>query len=80
MSVGYRVTRTESRVAVGDWTMDVTKGDVLDAALVPDHVADHLINHGLLIQCDADDEANPWYDSDDPDFANTGKAKKSKNK
>lgn len=75
MSVAYRVTRTESRVAVGDWTMDLTKGQVVQAALVPDHVADHLINHGLLIECDSGDEDNLFYDSEDPVLADAGKAK-----
>lgn len=77
--MAYRATRTENRVSVGEWTKDLEKGQVLPTEEVPDDVADHLMNHGLLIECPNDAEGNPWYDSDDPELAAVGEgsAKKS---
>lgn len=65
----YRVTHDENRCSVGEWTKDLRKGQVLPASEVPDHVADHLIGHGVLIECKDNEQDNLWYDSDDPDLA-----------
>jgi hypothetical protein len=72
--MAYRATRDEPRVAVGDWTRDLHKGEVLPTDRVPDEVADHLMGHGLLIEVEDDAEDNPWFDSDDPELANPPKA------
>lgn len=66
--MAYRVTRTENKVAVGEWSRDLFKGDVLATKEVPDSVADHLMSHGLLVECSDKSEDNPWFDSEDPDL------------
>lgn len=78
--MAYRATRNESRVAVGDWTMDLTKGQVIPTDLVPDYVADHLMEHGLVVECPDDADHNAWFDSEDPELAGqgAGSVKKSK--
>jgi hypothetical protein len=74
--MAYRATGTESRVTVGDWVGDLTKGQVLkvktktsgNVGYVPQDVADYLVDHGLLVKCDDKAEDNPWFDSEDPDL------------
>jgi hypothetical protein len=60
------------RVAVGEWTKDVAKGQVFPTNQVPDTVADHLINQGLFVEVPDDAEDNPWFDSDDSELAAQG--------
>lgn len=76
--MAYRATRDENRVAVGEWTKDLYKGQVLADDEVPDGVAEHLKGHGLLVDVDEGSGDNPWFDSDDPDLASIGKVKSSK--
>lgn len=70
--MAYRATRNETQVAVGEWTKDLSKGQVLATKSVPDYVADHLLSHGLLIECPDDAEDNAWFDSEDPELASVG--------
>ena len=74
----YRATRTEGRVAVGNWTGDLNKGQVFSVGdpkttpdAVPQEVADYLVGHGVLVAADSEED-NPWFDSEDPDLS--GKA------
>lgn len=76
--MAYRATRTEGRVAVGVWTKDLSQGQVLADDEVPDDVAEHLKNHGLLVDVDDGSGDNPWFGSDDPDLASIGKPKSKK--
>jgi hypothetical protein len=78
--MAYRATRDENQVAVGNWTRDLHKGEVIPTDRVPDEVADHLMGHGLLIEVPDDAETNPWFDSEDPELSEAGKGTAKKGK
>ena len=72
---GYRATRTEGRVAVGNWTGDLNKGQVFSVGdpkttpdAIPQEVADYLVGHGVLVEADSEED-NQWFDSEDPDLS-----------
>jgi hypothetical protein len=73
--MAYRATRTEPRVAVGNYTGDFAKGQIVTISprgdlYDVDDVADYLVEQGLLIEVDDDAVDNQWFDSDDPELAN----------
>ena len=64
--MAYRATRDENRVGVVNWTADLRKGQIVNP---PKEVAEYLVEHDLLVECDDKAEDNPWYDSEDKELS-----------